>query len=177
MKTALLLILLLALTGCGGAAVADSGPGEFPASFIGKWKGEIRITPYEGEEQRLPMEMYIAPRETEGRWRWAIRYGTQPLRDYELRVLDAEKGRYEIDERNSITLPAWQTGGELISLFSLSGQLLTTRYRVEGDRLHFEVLVTKTAPTAVTGGEGQVPAVGVHLPLTVQRGTLGRRRD
>ncbi len=174
MRSFLFLIPLLALAGCGfEAAEARGAPDAFPRSWFGTWKGEIRVEPYDGGEKRLPMTLTIGPKE-EGRWQFAIRYGSQPTRPYELVAVKPKLGRYQIDEKNSIVLPAWYTEGELVSMFSLSGQILTTHYQRVGDELRFSVLVTRTAPTRMTGGLDQVPSVGVHLPLTYQRARLKR---
>ncbi len=178
MSRFLILIPLLALAGCGfEAASAQQGAAAFPESWAGHWKGQLEVAPYEGEVKRLPMELTVAKKEQAGHWRFAIQYGGQPLRDYELITEDRKKGRYRIDERNSIVLPAWYTGGELVSIFSLSGQLLTARYQRIGDEIHFSILVTKTSPTSKTGGEGRVPVVGAHLPATYQRARLKRTSD
>ena len=174
MRGLTLLISLLALTGCGfEAARAQSRPASFPQSWYGTWKGEIVVLPYEGEIQRLPMKLMVGPKD-DGVWKFAIQYGSQPTRNYELVAVKPKQGRYQIDEKNSIVLPAWYTDGELVSLFSLSGQLLTTHYQRVGDEIRFSVLVTKTAPTRLTGGLPPVPSVGVHLPVTYQRARLKR---
>lgn len=171
----LLLIPILALAGCGFQdAGAQGARAAFPQSWYGTWKGEIHIKPYEGREQRLSMTMIIGPHEEEGRWQFAIQYGSQPTRPYELVAVKPKLGRYQIDEKNSIVLPAWYTEGELVSIFSLQGQLLTTQYQRVGDEIRFSVLVTRTAPTRLTGGLDQIPSVGAHLPLTYQRARLKR---
>ena len=186
----LFLIPLLALAGCASPTpevrperevprepVTRENGASFPSSWFGRWKGEIHIVKYEGKAQRIPMEITIGPKEKPGRWQFAIRYGSQKTRNYELVAVDVKKGRYQIDERNSIVLPAWYTEGELVSLFSLSDQLLTTHYQRVGDELWFSVLVTKTTPTRITGGVDPVPKVGAHPPLTYQRARLRRTAD
>ena len=175
MSRILLLIPILALAGCGfEAAQAQGSPTSFPESWFGKWTGEITVKPYEGATKKLSMSLTIGPMEEEGRWQFAIQYGSQPTRNYELMAVKPKKGRYQIDEKNSIVLPAWYTDGELVSIFSLSGQILTTHYERVGNEIWFSVLVTKTAPNRLTGGLDQVPSVGVHLPITFQRARLKR---
>ncbi len=180
MSRFLILIPILVLAGCGFEAVeAQSTPASFPKSWFGKWTGEIKVEPYEGAIQKLPMSLTIGPAEGEqaGRWQFAIQYGSQPTRNYELVAVKPKKGHYQIDEKNSIVLPAWYTNGELVSIFSLKGQILTTHYERVGDEIRFSVLVTKTAPTRLTGGVDQIPSVGVHLPTTYQRARLKRSAD
>ena len=183
MRNLLIVLPLLLFAGCGSTPVTAptqrqpvevwSAPTAFPESWYGTWKGEIHIEPYEGEEQRLPMTLIVGPKE-DGRWQFSIQYGSQATRPYELVAVKPKLGRYQIDEMNSIVLPAWFTEGELVSIFSLQGQILITRYRLVGDEIRFSVLVTRTVPNRKTGGLDQIPSVGAHLPLTYQRARLKR---
>jgi hypothetical protein len=118
------------------------------------------------------MEIAIGATETEGRWRWAIRYGTQPVRDYRLAVLDAAAGKCEIDEGNGIVLPATLIDGELFSLFAVSGSRIEARYRLAGETLHFEILASAAEPAGKTGGQGGVPEVGWFPVHALQRAAL-----
>ena len=157
------------------APAAPVPPETFPESWRGTWKGTMtKATPGVAAADLTTMSLTIQPTETEGRWRFAIRYGDQPLRKYELVERDAKVGAYEIDERNSIVLPATYLDGELFSWFSMNGDLLLARYRRVGDALTFELTQTPLAPSTTTGGEGQAPSVGGHSIQFVQRATLMR---
>ena len=156
------------------APPAPVPPETFPESWRGTWKGTMtKATPGVAAADLTTMSLTIQPTETEGRWRFAIRYGDQPLRKYELVVRDAKVGAYEIDERNSILLPATYLDGELFSWFSMNGDLLLARYRRVGDALTFDLTQTGLAPSTSTGG-GEVPSVGGHPVALVQRATLTR---
>ena len=80
----------------------------------------LRVSLAGGGGEELPMELRIEATDDPKTWRWAIRYGGQPVRDYRLIVKDAEKGRHLIDEGNSIKLPATLVGGSLVSSFAFS---------------------------------------------------------
>ena len=157
------------------APAAPVPPETFPESWRGTWKGTMtKATPGVAAADLTTMSLTIQPTETEGRWRFAIRYGDQPLRKYELVERDAKVGAYHIDERNSIVLPATYLDGELFSWFSMNGDLLLARYRRVGDALTFELTQMPLAPSTTTGGEGQAPSVGGHPVQFVQRATLMR---
>jgi hypothetical protein len=167
-------ILLLAAA-CGGPANAAPAPPAFPESWAGTWKGDLRILSPGRPEQTVPMEIVIGAAAEAGRWRWAIRYGEQPVRDYRLAVLDAAAGKCEIDERNGIVLPATQLGGELLSLFAVSGSRIEARYRLEGDVLRFEILSSAAEAGGRTGGRDGVPEVAWYAVRGLQRAELRRQ--
>jgi hypothetical protein len=120
------------------------------------------------------MELEVAPTDEPDRWHWRIRYGVQPVRDYELHVVDAGKGRYLVDERNSIRLPATLIGGELVSSLAVAGSRLTAVYRRDGEGLEFRIAVTSAEPAGVTGGEGPVPEVSYYEARSLHRAVLRR---
>ena len=113
----------------------------FPASWRGVWAGTLTIAKPGRDVEQTDTFIAIAPTE-------------DPQRRYELVVLDAAAGRYAIDEKNGIVLPATYLDGELFSYFSLDGNLLLARYRLVGDTLHFDLTQTGLAPDTQTGGGG-----------------------
>jgi hypothetical protein len=157
------------------APAAPVPPETFPASWRGTWQGTMTTAaPAGATTAPTPMSLTIQPTETEGRWRFALRYGQQPLREYALVARDPKVGAYELDERNSIVLPATYLDGELFSWFSMNGELLLARYRRVGDALTFDLTQTALAPSTTTGGKDQAPSVGGHAVRFVQRATLLR---
>jgi hypothetical protein len=154
--------------------VPSTEPG-FPASWRGTWKGKLtQATPGGPARPATTMEIALEPTDSEGRWRFAIHYGGQPVREYVLGVRDAQVGSYEIDEGNSIVLPATYIDGELFSWFSMNGDLFLARYRLVGDTLLFEMTQTSLTPSSRTGGKDRVPEVGGHAVHVVQRAALRR---
>ena len=159
-----LLLLPFLLLACE-RAVEPSEPAEapppvsFPDGWVGTWRGEIEISG--AHAQRLPMELVVGAEEPPGRFAWTIVYGDQPPRQYALVVDDRERGRYVLDEGNSILMPARFLGGELICVFAVMGNRLATTYRVEGDDLHMEIIVSSRVAMTTTGGQGRIPTVDV----------------
>ena len=144
----------------------------FPASWIGAWEGALTIAkPGGGKPEASKMVLVIAPTDDPSRYDFRLRYGDQALRRYQLVVRDVATGQYAIDERNGIVLPATYLDGELFSTFSLDGNLLLARYRLDGDFLRFDLTSTGLAPDVEAGGEG-TPAVGGHHVQVIQRAKL-----
>jgi len=145
----------------------------FPQGWCGTWRGDLTIQASGRAPETTTMEIEIAQTDSPDRWHFRIRYGDQPVRPYALLVRDAAAGSYEIDEGNSIVIPATLFNNDLTSAFSLNGNLLTARYRLEGDTLHFDLTQVPLAPSASTGGSG-APSVGAHAVHVSQRAQLQR---
>jgi hypothetical protein len=186
MRTAILL-LIVALTTCAAPqrparAEKEAKPeaakakkeASFPDSWIGKWRGKLDVWGGDGKRQTLHMDFEVAKTDEPDRYRWVIQYQGQPKRNYELVVRDAEKGQYAIDEKNTIVIPAQYVAGDLISVFSVMGNHLAFRYRMVGEEIVLDVIMTKVAPTGKTGGEGRIPTVSHYGVRNVQRATLER---
>jgi hypothetical protein len=146
----------------------------FPESWAGTWRGPIRIVNADGRSQEVPMEFAVAPTDDPNRFQWKIRYGDQAVRNYELVAIDREKGRYEVDEKNSIVLPALFLDGELISVFAVSGNRIVARYRKTGDTVRISMLSTTAEAVGATGGEGRVPPVYGFDVRSVQTAEMTR---
>lgn len=144
---------------------------EFPQEWIGNWKGDLEIFNAKGKAQTIDMELHIQPLDSLI-YTWTIIYKADTIRDerkYFLKTKDAAKGRYEIDEGNSIVLDAYLLGGVLYEQFEVMGSTILTRTEKQGENLVFEILAGKTEPANTTGGithEGEeIPAVK-SFPLT-----------
>ena len=128
----------------------------FPESWVGEWKGELHIYNVEGLAQKINMEVHIGPTETDDRWKWTLIYELDTVRDerkYELVTVDAEKGHYQIDEKNSIVLDAFLFDNTLSSRFSVGKSLLIVNYSLEAGQLRFEIFAGRTDNTEETGKE------------------------
>ena len=149
-------------------------PASFPTSWSGVWEGTLSIAKPGSVREETTMFLAIRPTDDPERFEFRFRYGReQPQRRYELVVRDAAQGRYAIDEKNGIQVPATYVDGELLSYFSLGESLVLARYRLVGDFLHFDLTQTGRTPDVSTGG-GDVPEVGGHAVQVVQRAVLSR---
>jgi len=157
------------------AIEADS----FPHSWLGNWVGDLNIYKENKLIQTLPMELEILEIDSSENYIWAIIYGedkTAGRRSYELESLDADKGLYRIDEKNTIKLEAYLFGNKLYSQFSVMGNQLLCTYEKIDDKIIFEIISGSTEPVSTTGNslvEGEeIPAVKA-FPITImQRAVL-----
>lgn len=153
----------------------------FPHTWQGIWQGELNIYQASGATQSIPMELHILPLENSDRFSWAIIYGEDKeagKRPYELMVVDAEKGHYAIDEKNSIILDSYLIHDTFISRFEVQNNLLSTKVRKEGDRLIFEIAAGKGTSIRNSGGltvkKEVIPEVQSFPIGVIQRAVLSR---
>jgi hypothetical protein len=151
-------IIFAALLLGGTLAVCQPGTSPaFPAAWTGEWAGTLEIfNPAAGKVQEIPMELHIFPIDSSGRFTWTIIYGEDKatgVRPYELEVVDAAKGVYAIDEKNSIRMEAWLVGGKFIQWFEVEGSLLFTSTELAGDELVWEIVYGAAEPVSITGGQ------------------------
>lgn len=147
----------------------------FPQIWEGKWAGELAIYNAKGLAQKLPMELHILPIDTSDSYTWTIIYGEDKVagaRPYELKIVDAEKGHYLVDEHNSILLDAFLLGGKLFERFSVMGSMLLATTEVRDEVLYYEIISGSEEALQVTGNkkveEEDIPAVG-SFPIIVRQ--------
>ncbi len=153
----------------------------FPHTWKGIWKGDLEIHTAKGLAQTVPMELHILPTDSINRFTWSIIYGEDKeagKRPYELVILDAEKGIYAIDEKNSIQLEAYFIKDKFFSRFEVMGTLLLTSEQLVGEELIFEIIAGKIEPVSITGDEivagDTIPRVKAFPINVMQRAVLKR---
>lgn len=167
-------IWCLAAAWGSGALWAQTG---FPQDWEGQWGGVLTI--YQGPEpvDSLPVGLEIGPADTLGQRAWTLQYGDTDRRAYQLRVVDAAAGHYQIDEQNGIVLDAWWLGQGLYSRFRVAHSLLLVAYRQRGEAIEMEILFGPDDDLRPTG-EG-VPEVGRidNWPLRGRQLAVLRRKS
>ncbi|MBO0949711.1 hypothetical protein [Fibrella forsythiae] len=125
-------------------------PRTFPQSHVGSWEGTLQITnPGNRLPQTQPMRLTIdSLRGQPGRYAFQIQYGQQAVRPYELVVVDAARGSYQIDEKDGVVLEASKIGDQLTSQFSVGNNLITTTYTflTDPDRIGFALFFAEATP-------------------------------
>lgn len=149
-----LLLLLIILT-CQLASQAQNAIPSRLDPWLGIWAGQLYIYKDGAVVNQVSMELRILPTEQPGRWRWEIAYlGPKPdQRPYELIALAADKGHYQIDEKNTILLDMYLTQDLFTSIFSVDNTLLIARYTLRDDHILFEI-TSLSLDQALTTGEG-----------------------
>ena len=138
-----------------------SGQSHFPKDWQGLYRGELQIYSNGIIAQKVPMHLEIQYLDDKS-YSWHIQYGTDStgLRPYVLLLTDPGKGRYEIDEKNGIILPADLLGQKLISIFEVQDNLLVSQYEKIGDEITFSIYMSRKTQSTKTGGNADdIPPV------------------
>ena len=169
------LIFLFFLFPFSTAFSQDSLAVSLPETWLGEWKGEMHLFYANGKTQKVAVELHIQKTENKGKWAWAIFYGEgeeKQKRAYELLAINSLKGKYLIDEKNSILLDAFFADNTLMSRFMVMNNLIMTIYRMEGESLYFENISGKDNLPNISGGKDDIPEVSSYPVSVLQRGIL-----
>ena len=154
----------------------------FPDDWLGFWEGELHIYNEIGLKQSLPMALDNSTTNITGQYTWAIIYGSDSIagrRDYLLKEVDKSNGHYIVDEKNGILLDAYLIDNELISVFEVMGNSLTSTYKREGNNMIFEIMMYKSQHVSITGdtiiGTDTIPPVKSYKPIVTQKAILTKK--
>lgn len=124
----------------------------FPNDYIGKWQGNLIMYPSGNE---LPMSLQIGPEIImDSVYKYIITYEAKvasDVREYELHIVDKQKGHYQVDEKNGIILDEKLLDNKLTSIFSVSGSTLIITLELLVDQIIFEVYSWPAAVSKETG--------------------------
>jgi hypothetical protein len=172
-KKAKIVIIALLLVNCSLFSQIDK-------SWLGIWKGELKIHSYSDTDIRhtLPMELHISKTDSQRVWNWRIIYrdSTKDDRKYLLRIDDYNKGKYIIDETDGILLEANLFGNKLISRFEVMNSLLEITYTLDGDKILFEVSSSNLKPTSVTQSQAEQVEVKSYEITSYQTAILYKQK-
>jgi hypothetical protein len=152
----------------------------FPHEWIGKWQGELEIYAGPARVNSLPMVLEIGIIDSLT-LTYYITYGSGPdaLRPYQLKVIDAEKGQYVLDENNGIRIETSLVGNRLVSLFEVQNSVIQSTTFLVDSIMHYEIYAGSFAPISMTGdtiiGQDTIPRVQTFPIGVSQRAKL--RRD
>ncbi len=158
------------------------GQAAFPASWVGDWSGQLEIFTATGKVQEIPMELHIHPLDTvPAAHTFQIVYGEDKVtgnRPYELVTVDAGRGLYLMDEKNSIKMEAYYINGKLVQWFEVEGTLLYTTTELVGEELHWEIVSGSSTPVSTSGNQKvdgeDIPPVKTYSVGAMQRARLRR---
>ena len=153
--------------------LSPSSSAQFPQHWVGGWKGTMYIYKSGKVVDSVGVTHTIKPAADAGSYVWKTEYHSTKMpvmKDYMLRIKDAAKGIYVIDEGEGLELNSYLMGDRLLNVFEVGGVLLTAKYELQGDTLVFEV--TSSKKDSATGGGATNYAV-----TTLQRVVLRRILD
>ena len=148
MKLTLLLNFSIIMFCCGCNAqtmetvIEKNIKSQFPKAWIGSYQGELSI--YDTDSVKMQVQMGLDIKKlTDSTYTWIISYQIpekKDIRAYELQIVNAKEGLYQIDEKNGIVLSANYFRGTLVSRFGVGKNLLDILYIKNGQDIHFQVI-------------------------------------
>lgn len=154
----------------------------FPQSWEGIWTGTLDIFTPKGKSQSLPMELHIMPSETTDNHTFWIIYGEDKekgLRPYEMVTIDAARGLYAVDEKNTIQMEAYLLGNTLIQRFEVMNMMLITINEKIGDTIVWQTISGKLNAISSTGNQdvdgAEIPEVKAYPIGNLQKAILTRK--
>jgi hypothetical protein len=108
-----------------------SAQSNFPTSWQGIYKGDLNIFTTDSVAMKVQMHLAIAPTENDSIFQWKMTYifnGNEDVRDYQLKLVDASKGHYIVDENNSILIDTYYRNGVLTSFFEVEKSFIISEY-------------------------------------------------
>ena len=177
-------VAVLCLAGCKTGRNASAGKTakvyQFPQDWFGKYYGMLDVMNAKGIVQKVPMELHILPTDSVNRQKFNIVYGADSLRsvrDYDMVTVDKAKGMYVLDENNSIGIHSFVIGNAIYDRFQVQGSNLQSVYRLVGNEIQYEIVVSQTDTLSVTGGtDAETPPVIDYRVTVVQKAVLKRKK-
>lgn len=168
----LLKIFLLLFFSCASAFSQISD------EWLGLWKGELLIFHAAGSDKLMSVHMELHITKTDSvnilNWRSIYKDSTKDDRKFLLRSDDVSKGKYMIDEKDGILIEANLFDNTLICRFEVAGTLLDFTYKLEGEKIIFEVITSQLLPTLTTKSTVDQVAVNSYTVTNIQRANLYR---
>lgn len=175
MKKYMFFIILYLFISSAGDNLKAQSVLNFPDGWIDRWTGTLYIYG-ENRIKEVYMELNIQPAEDTGHWKWTIIYGKgefSQTRAYELILVDSAKGKYKMDEKNSIFLDVTYKNNSFFSTFEVEKNLITAVYSLIDNKIIFEIISSDMKAPLVTGQEGEDISTVISYPVTVvQRAEL-----
>jgi len=142
----------------------------FPEDFLGIYKGDLKITSSNGEQQ-IPMEFHLLQTDTVDLFKYSIFYGEERSpRIYNLQRTHSPN-LFLVDENNGIILESAYANQTLYSTYEVADNLLNSTEIFYEGRMEFMIALSRIQDTSITGNEES--AVVKNYPLSImQRATL-----
>ncbi|MCC7521884.1 MAG: hypothetical protein IT220_09650 [Flavobacteriaceae bacterium] len=115
----------------------------FPKSWVGSYRGQLHLYTIDSIAMRVDMKLDIVQTMNDSIFQWKMTYifnGNEDVRDYQLKLVDASKGHYIVDERNSILIDTYYRNGVLTSFFEVEKSFIISEYTKIGEEIHFDII-------------------------------------
>lgn len=174
LRSAFLVLFILVFSVVGTAQEPS-----FPQSWQGQWKGILNWYKA-GADTAVPvnMELHILPGDSAHTWSWKIIYQAPQTdqRPYTLKLKNAARKHWVIDEHNGIILDQFFVADKLCGSFSVGSSIINNCYQLQGDSLVVEFYTMGLQPLNTTGkGTEDSPAVNNYAVYAYQKAVLYRK--
>ena len=153
----------------------------FPKSWLGNYQGNLEIYAVDSVQMNVKMNLEIKKTVKDSVYQWVTTYhikDKKDIRSYELKVIDTQKGLFQIDEKNTIVIDAYYRMGIFTSFFEVQKTFIIATYTKEKDSIIFEIISGKKEPVSVTGGgisdKKKIPEVTTYPVTGRQRAVLNK---
>lgn len=150
----------------------------FPASWVGNYKGELEIYGVDSIAMRVVMKLDIK-KKSDSIFQWKITYNIkakEDVRDYVLKLVDAKKGHYIIDENNTIKIDSYFKTNIFTSFFEVQGSFIVSTYIKKENSIIFEIISADGKRITSTGNKNfngeTIPKVNSYFVNGRQKAVL-----
>ncbi len=149
----------------------------FPASWEGNYEGKLLIYGVDKVRMQLPMELKIVEK-TDSVYSWSLIYKMKgkptDVRAYEVKIVDKNKGHYQIDEKNSIVIDAFLHNNIFTSFFKVMDNFIVATYtQLDIETIQFEIISATDKKKTLTGN---TTIDGEKIPEVVTNFINGRQK-
>ncbi len=176
--------VILFLSCHSGSTLVDNSRNqvsEFPYSWSGQYIGYLKLFNEWEIDNQVKMELTIGREESEEYIPWIIKYNDEDIRNYGLRVKNANTGHYIIDEFNGIQLDAYLNGNTLVAQFEILNNEITMMYTHEGKYIDINIISSDRASQTYSGnvvsGNDTIPEVKSLPVVSYHKGRLFKIRQ
>jgi len=154
----------------------------FPEGWVGKYHGDLMIYGVDSVRMKVDMKLEILNTAKDSIFDWTLIYemnGKKDVRAYSLKVVDRQKGYYQIDERNSIILDGYLHNNNIFtSFFKVSNSYIIATYTKKEESLIFEIIAGDGEGVTISGNtkqaEEEIPEVISYLVNGRQKAVLSK---
>lgn len=178
-KHFLLVPFFIAFVAVGSMAQGSSSLKTKLGAWYGNWEGIFEIYTLEGRKDSLTMNLTIGSSGVEDTLIWNTsfvqgeRVIEKPYKLYE----SEEPNVFVLDEGNTIDIPQYLLGNEIISFYAVMGSKYWVSYRIlDKERMLFAIGVIPEEEGTKSGGEGEIPIVESFKIRMTQTAILNKKK-
>lgn len=147
----------------------------FPTSWQGSYKGELHIYTIDSVAMKVQMNLEITPTKNDSIFSWKMMYefnGNKDERPYELQIIDAQKGKYVVNELNSILIDGTYRNGIFTTFFEVEKSFIIAEYTKIENGIEFNLISAQNNPKS----SGNTDFKGEKIPEVLSFPVNGRQK-